>query len=104
MDKKRKRRTSVVWNEFEEIKGTNKVKCIHCKAQLQISGGTTSHFRRHLNGCLRRKISQRSQKVLNFKSGKITTEPSSLAFKYDYEKVRVSIAHFILMHEHPFSI
>ncbi|XP_038719302.1 zinc finger BED domain-containing protein RICESLEEPER 2-like isoform X2 [Tripterygium wilfordii] len=105
IDKKRKRRRSAVWDEFDEVKGTNKMQCKHCKAQLQISGGTTSHFRRHLKGCARRMTNQKSQKILGFRSGKITSETSPhSAFIYDYKKVRDSIAHFILMHEHPFSI
>ncbi|XP_038719307.1 major centromere autoantigen B-like isoform X6 [Tripterygium wilfordii] len=73
IDKKRKRRRSAVWDEFDEVKGTNKMQCKHCKAQLQISGGTTSHFRRHLKGCARRMTNQKSQKILGFRSGKITS-------------------------------
>ncbi|XP_038714748.1 zinc finger BED domain-containing protein RICESLEEPER 2-like isoform X1 [Tripterygium wilfordii] len=105
IDKKIKRRRSAVWDEFDDVKGTNKKQCRHCKAQLQMSGGTTSHFRRHLMGCARRMINQKSQKNLGFRSGKITSETSPIAtFIYDYKKVRDSIAHFILMHEHSFSI
>ncbi|XP_038679978.1 uncharacterized protein LOC119981070 isoform X2 [Tripterygium wilfordii] len=69
IDKKRKRRRSAVWDEFDEVKGTNKMQCKHCKAQLQISGGTTSHFRRHLKGCARRMTNQKSQKISGFRSG-----------------------------------
>ncbi|XP_038719819.1 uncharacterized protein LOC120012466 [Tripterygium wilfordii] len=74
IDKKRKRRRSAVWDEFDEVTGTNKMQCKHCKAQLQISGGTTSHFRRHLKGCARRMTNQKSQKISGFRSGKITRE------------------------------
>ncbi|XP_038714749.1 zinc finger BED domain-containing protein RICESLEEPER 2-like isoform X2 [Tripterygium wilfordii] len=68
IDKKIKRRRSAVWDEFDDVKGTNKKQCRHCKAQLQMSGGTTSHFRRHLMGCARRMINQKSQKNLGFRS------------------------------------
>ncbi|XP_038681498.1 uncharacterized protein LOC119982271 isoform X3 [Tripterygium wilfordii] len=65
---KKRKKTSAVWLEFKDVMGKDGVKraeCIHCKARLVISGGTTTHFKRHLDGCTRKKVNLKSQKMLN---------------------------------------
>ncbi|KAJ7976883.1 Zinc finger BED domain-containing protein [Quillaja saponaria] len=109
-DKKRKKK-SQVWLEFKEIEvgdGTKKAECMHCKQRLKYAG-TTSQLKRHLdNTCTRRKIALRSQRMLNVvpvAPGISKGESSDIStFQYDNAKVRDSIANFILVHEHSFSI
>ncbi|XP_038701864.1 zinc finger BED domain-containing protein RICESLEEPER 4-like [Tripterygium wilfordii] len=105
---KKRKKTSAVWLEFKDVMGKDGVKraeCIHCKARLVISGGTTTHFKRHLDGCTRRKVNLKSQKMLNLIPSPVNKEVGIVSnFQYDQGKMRESIAHFILMHEHPFTI
>lgn len=103
--RKKRKLMSMVWDHFVVIERPNGIKiakCKHCKKELLKKGSTTTQFKRHLNNCTMRKDIPQSQQVLAFgygsESGKISN------FKYDQDKVRESIAHFILMHEHPFSI
>ncbi|XP_038678375.1 zinc finger BED domain-containing protein RICESLEEPER 2-like [Tripterygium wilfordii] len=70
-----------------------------------ISGGTTTHFKRHLDGWTRRKVNLKSHKMLNLIPSPVNKEVGTVSnFQYDQGKMRESIAHFILMHEHPFTI
>ena len=50
--KKKRARTSQIWNEFKETKlsdGFKKAQCIHCKSYLSIiASRSTTHFGRHL--------------------------------------------------------
>uniref|UniRef100_A0A2C9UX67 BED-type domain-containing protein n=1 Tax=Manihot esculenta TaxID=3983 RepID=A0A2C9UX67_MANES len=82
-----------------------KVKCIHCRHQLGVSKiGATTHFLRHLNSFLRRKMNLKGQQQLNITTTITETESvtSVKNFKYDHTKVRGVIAHMILIHELPF--
>ncbi|GAB4857279.1 hypothetical protein Ancab_015187 [Ancistrocladus abbreviatus] len=51
--KKSKKKTSKVWNEFEYVKlkdGKQKLQCIHCKSLLALANnGSTSHILCHLD-------------------------------------------------------
>ncbi|XP_038678772.1 zinc finger BED domain-containing protein RICESLEEPER 2-like [Tripterygium wilfordii] len=79
---KKRKKTSVVWLEFKDVMGKDGVKraeCIHCKARLVISGGTTTHFKRHLDGCTRRKVNLKSQKMLNLIPSPVNKEGISRA-------------------------
>nr|GEV86143.1 hypothetical protein [Tanacetum cinerariifolium] len=76
---KKRKMTSKVWDEFKKIKlpdGRQKAECHHCKSRLYVlASGSTTHLGRHL------------------KDG-----------RFDMMKMRQSMAHCILMHEHPFNI
>ena len=56
-ESKKRQKTSPVWAEFKVVvvpDGSEKSECIHCKAKLSIlASRSTSHFKRHLNACLK---------------------------------------------------
>lgn len=109
--KKKRQKTSDVWKEFNESKlpdGTLRAVCVHCKEKLSYKiGGATSHLKRHLGSCGPRRTFNLKQRTLNFgKSNSDAQIPFLLqpSANYDLEKMREGIAHWVLMHEHPFSI
>ncbi|KAL0907906.1 hypothetical protein M5K25_022359 [Dendrobium thyrsiflorum] len=90
-----------------------KGECVHCKKQILIGvTSATTQFKRHLDRCAARIRALKKQKILHFQptdtensfsqsnqdGGMLTT------FKYDLQKVREMIAHYILINEKPFSI
>ncbi|KAI0488737.1 hypothetical protein KFK09_028576 [Dendrobium nobile] len=107
---KRKKR-SKVWDEFKEVilpTGKKKGECVHCKKQLLIGvTRATTQFKRHLDRCAARIRAIKKQKILHIENsfsqssqdgGMLTT------FKYNHQKVREIIAHYILINEKSFSI
>ncbi|KAH7681478.1 Tam3-transposase (Ac family) protein [Dioscorea alata] len=113
-NEKKRAKTSTVWMEFKEITladGSKKGECVHCKRRLAISASkSTTQFKRHLSTCLKRKIYQNQQQRISFKpieagsSSGIGMSPALTNGKFDMVKMREGAAHWILMHEHPFSI
>ncbi|OMO51644.1 putative Zinc finger, BED-type [Corchorus olitorius] len=110
---KKRAKTSNVWSEFKDVSLSNGVEvgeCVHCKKQLKKNKSkSTSQFKRHLESCVRRKIFQNQQKKITFQpkdvgDGDIQLQPALTNGKFDMAKVREAAAHWILMHEHPFSI
>ena len=117
---KKRKKTFMVWNEINEVVmkvGTKKAKCIYCKARMSLNPlATTSHLKRHLYSCTKRKIEVNRQKTLNYQPNGSNVEvdlvgapllaPSIGGFigKYDQYKVREAVSHWVLMHEHRFSI
>ncbi|KAK8505096.1 hypothetical protein V6N12_037973 [Hibiscus sabdariffa] len=109
---------SVVWKEFGEPERVGnskvwKVPCVYCKALLTISkGGPTTHLKRHSDKCVQRKVHiQQQQKLINLLPSDSTAGSPSSRFvsalhdgKFDLLKMREGIAHWIVMHEHAFSI
>ncbi|XP_031272706.1 zinc finger BED domain-containing protein RICESLEEPER 2-like [Pistacia vera] len=96
--------------EFKEVvlpNGTKKVECIHCKVKLCINATeSTTQFNRHLNWCFRRKASMRQQHISFPSIGNDvpTTILPTLSGKFDMLKMRELIAHWVLMHERPFTV
>lgn len=86
-----------------------KTKCKHWHQVLSASG-TTSHLKRHLESCLKKKLNQRQQNMLNFLPSNLNAGDPSFKFVSalhdgnDMIVMREGIAHWILMHEHAFSI
>ncbi|XP_031266691.1 zinc finger BED domain-containing protein RICESLEEPER 2-like [Pistacia vera] len=83
--RKKRPKTSAVWNEFKEVvlpDGSTKGECIHCKAKLAITETkSTTQFARHLKSCLKQ-----------------------IDAKFDMNKMRELAANWVLMHEHPFTV
>lgn len=111
---KKRTKTSKVWNDFVEIdlpNGSKKVQCIHCnqKLALQASKSTTS-YSRHLKSCTQFQNTIAKQSKLNYQpvdSGiDIQCESISVIHdgKFDMIRMREGAAHWVMMHEHPFSI
>ena len=103
------------WSEFERVQknGVTKMKCNHCGSLLAYNkGGTTTTLNRHLeNHCPKRKLAMKKQGLLNFQpddsnvsSSEPGLAPAIVNGKYDHMRMRECIAHWILMHEHSFSI
>ena len=65
-EKKKRKRTSKVWDEFKEVvlpDGSKKAECVHCKSILSLNKtGATTQFTRHLGTCTRRLIALKGQK------------------------------------------
>ncbi|KAK1362411.1 hypothetical protein POM88_046885 [Heracleum sosnowskyi] len=107
--RKRKKKTSKVWEEFEEVTlkdGTKKLNCKYCNAKLsQSKDGSTSHLIRHMKGCGIRlaPISGSTQKVLSFPVLEVDGNVGNVNyFKYDKEKIRDLLVKMFCVHEYPF--
>ncbi|WOK98797.1 zinc finger BED domain-containing protein RICESLEEPER 2-like [Canna indica] len=105
-EKRKRKKTSGVWNEFTIIKlsnGTEKVQCNHCHVKLQKSAtGTTTQYKRQLDNCSRRKYSAKGQLNLSVQPSK-SGSASVQTWKYDQAKMREFISHMVLVHELPFA-
>ena len=107
----KRNKTSEAWDDFDEVEenGLNYAICKHCKKKLSRGKSKqTSSMWRHRNRCSARKASIRKaeqQTKLNFQPAddSFPTLPP-LSGKFDMEKVREAAAHWVLMHEHPFTI
>ncbi|XP_012828566.1 PREDICTED: zinc finger BED domain-containing protein RICESLEEPER 2-like [Erythranthe guttata] len=104
---------SPIWAEFTEIKddnGVTKVCCNHCKKLFTRNKTTsTNQFHRHLQSCRvfqKEKAAQDKGKFSQTQIGFLPTTVELSSFpalrdgKFDME----AVAHWIMMHEHPFSI
>ncbi|XP_019155896.1 PREDICTED: zinc finger BED domain-containing protein RICESLEEPER 1-like [Ipomoea nil] len=111
---KKRKKTSPVWNDFEEIElanGTKKAVCLYCKEKYSTGGkgASTSHLKRHSEICLQRKLHisrENKQTTIQFRppsecGGNPFIVPNA---KYSNEKMREIIASGIMVHERPFSI
>ncbi|XP_057791041.1 zinc finger BED domain-containing protein RICESLEEPER 2-like [Salvia miltiorrhiza] len=106
---KKRQKTSKVWLEFNVIDAVNKAECKHCKSRLSIlKSKSTTHLSRHLACCLKRKLNQKQQQKISLEPiNENSVSMASIALtdgKFDMRKMREAIAHWILMHEHPFTI
>ncbi|XP_075664493.1 zinc finger BED domain-containing protein RICESLEEPER 1-like [Castanea sativa] len=106
-EQKKRKRTSVIWNDFNEIilpDGTKKVQCIHCLKRLAFSNNGATQYHRHLKGCLSRKLADKKQKQLAVNKGGVESEVAIANFKYDHAKIKEKASHMILVHEYPFNM
>ena len=105
-------KTSQVWDDFEEIEenGTFYATCVHCRKKLSRGKSKqTSSMLRHRISCSARKVHLRmvaQQTKLNFQPADeiFSTLPALHTGKFDMEAMREAAAHWVLMHEHPFTI
>nr|GEZ78057.1 putative zinc finger, BED-type [Tanacetum cinerariifolium] len=84
--------------------------CHHCKSRrLVLASGSTTYFGRHLKGYTKRAIFQKQQQRITLQ----VVDPDSMSQvvthalidgRFDTMKMRESMAHWILMHKHPFTI
>ncbi|KAK6146207.1 hypothetical protein DH2020_020076 [Rehmannia glutinosa] len=66
--------------------------------------GTTTQYRRHLNGCIKRSLNIKGQQNLCLVPSTRRSESVSVhSWKYDQAKMREVISHMIMVHELPFS-
>lgn len=108
--RKKRKKTSKVWEEFVQIElpnGVKKLQCVHCKMKLFVQKtGVTTHMDRHLkNACTVRALKLKNQSMLNLQPQDSKMEaPIWFSGKYDHAKQREATAHWVLMHEKPFNI
>lgn len=111
--KKKRQKTSVVWNDFDEVdipKVGRKTICKYCKDKFATGGkgASTSHLWRHTTSCLQRKLHMNStmkQSTIPFKSSTSSINPFLVpGVRYSNEKMREIIATTIMIHENPFNI
>ncbi|KAI3850257.1 hypothetical protein MKX03_021172 [Papaver bracteatum] len=104
-----RKRTSKVWNEFEQIFEDGVVvngKCNHCPAILCArSEYGTSSLRKHLASCFpyqrtQKKVDQMFLKASELEDGDV----AAFNFKFIPEVTRDLIARIIILHEFPFSM
>ncbi|KAK4259767.1 hypothetical protein QN277_006065 [Acacia crassicarpa] len=110
---KKRRKTSKVWKDFEEVQladGVKKAVCLYCKEKLATGGrgASTSHLKRHSAGCLECRLfvsRQNKQTTLQFSPSESGINPFIVpGTKYSNEKMREILATAIMVHERPFSM
>jgi hypothetical protein len=106
--RKPRRKTSTMWNHFEQVEvcGVKKKnQCKWYKSKFTISKSSyTSTFGRHLESCLKYVGSKKKQKVLSVEGNESGGVDIISNFQFDESKVRELLAHMILYHEYPFRI
>ena len=106
-DKKRRKLTSPVWNDFTKYKdsaGNVKALCKHCKKSfVGDSNSGTSHLAGHLKRCTAKIYKDRGQKTIaTMKNLDGTTKVES--FKFDQHKSKMDLARMIIKHNYAFNI
>ncbi|KAK4441860.1 Zinc finger BED domain-containing protein RICESLEEPER 1 [Sesamum alatum] len=99
---------------MKDADGVIKISCIHCKRMYSKSKtAATTQLHRHLQSCanyLKAKADKSKDGLLQTQLGFVSSNvdpsacPSLFVGKFDMEKMKESVAHWIMMHEHPFSI
>ncbi|KAK4412504.1 hypothetical protein Salat_2897500 [Sesamum alatum] len=115
--KPKRKQKSAVWEDFIEVNdadGVMKISCVHCKRMYSKTKTTpTTQLHRHLQSCpkyLKAKADKAKDGLLQTQLGLMTSsmDPSSCptlySGKFDMEQMKESLAHWIMMPEHPFSI
>ena len=109
--KKKRKKTSKVWEDFVEIEKNGEIKamCKWCHADFSIrgSGASTSHLKRHIDErCnVKKKSIEARQSTIPFKPINPGVNPfMEQGGRYSNEKMREVIATAIMIHEYPFSI
>ncbi|XP_058750244.1 zinc finger BED domain-containing protein RICESLEEPER 2-like [Vicia villosa] len=110
--KRKRKKTSPVWNDFDEVEiegGVKKAVCRYCKYQFATGGlgSSTSHLKRHSQICMQRKLhmtKEAKQTVIRFQPSNQGNPFMSPGDRYTNEKMREIVATAIMVHEHPFSV
>ncbi|XP_015962323.1 zinc finger BED domain-containing protein DAYSLEEPER-like [Arachis duranensis] len=115
--KNKRKKTFFVWQHFKEVKSSNGVvknQCVNCKRKYAITySKATSQLNRHLKNNYPgyRKMVLAKQKKLNFPQSDSAGHPNFIGHmlvtpgrKYDHARQREETAHWLMMHEHSFSI
>ncbi|WJZ90361.1 hypothetical protein VitviT2T_009509 [Vitis vinifera] len=103
---KRRKLTSVVWNDFDKIieDGQDYAICKHCKGKLKAdSKNGTKHLHVHIDRCMKRRNVDIRQQFLAIERkghGKVQIG----GFTFDQEISREKLARAIILHEYPLSI
>ncbi|RVW95282.1 Zinc finger BED domain-containing protein RICESLEEPER 2 [Vitis vinifera] len=103
---KRRKLTSVVWNDFDKIieDGQDYAICKHCKGKLKAdSKNGTKHLHVHIDRCMKqRNVDIRQQLLAVERKGHGKVQIGG--FTFDQEISREKLARAIILHEYPLSI
>ncbi|RZC16582.1 hypothetical protein D0Y65_009742 [Glycine soja] len=110
--KKKRKKTSSVWKDFDEVEivGAGKKEiCKYWKVRLSIGGprDNTSHLRRHSEKCNERRLhvaKEKNQFVIPFKPYNPSNPFLIPGVKYSNERMREIIATNVIVHEYLFGI
>src|ERR1044072_907149 len=110
--KRKRKKTSAVWNDFDEVeiaRGVKKAICKYCKDHFATGGqgSSTSHLKRHSENCTQRRLhmaKEKKQTVIPFQPSNSGNPFMSPGDRYMHEKMREIIATAIMVHELPFSV
>jgi hypothetical protein len=108
---RKRKKTSKIWEDFDEVevrKGVWKGVCKHCKSQFTTGkpGASTSHMRRHLDGCIKKKLhdtTEKGQPTIPFQPSNGGNPFIVPGARYNNEKMREIMATAIMVHEDPFN-
>lgn len=108
-EKKKRKKKSKVWEDFIIVtlpNGKKMLECMHCKEKLSVmKSGTTSHLGCNLANCLKKKLAEKGQSMLNFQPVQSEVEAPILSSgKYDHGKQREVVAHWILTQQRVFNV
>ncbi|KAI8572967.1 hypothetical protein RHMOL_Rhmol01G0242400 [Rhododendron molle] len=107
--KKKRKKTSAVWKDFQEVTlsdGTKKYQCKFCKDHFAFqASGCTTYLHRHIEKCMQCRLKigvpEKRQKTLSFEADG-SESGNLMTFTYDHAKVRETTSQMILYHEYPF--
>ncbi|MBA0876049.1 hypothetical protein Goshw_007186 [Gossypium schwendimanii] len=100
-----RKKTSIVWQELAVVKladGTKRVQCNHCNIKLSKNkDGTTTQYKRHLDGCVKHRLSLKGQDNLFLppQTPRSNSASGIQTWKYDQAKIREVVSHMIIVHE-----
>jgi hypothetical protein len=106
-EKKERRKTSAVWNDFDnvEVNGVKKSQCKWCKKLFAVSSSSsTSTLSRHLIACIPFIASNKKQKTLTIDPNVVGDVSTVSNFSFKPDKVRELAAQMVLYHEYPFNM
>ncbi|KAI3506416.1 hypothetical protein L1887_28774 [Cichorium endivia] len=105
--KRKRKKTSMVWDHFHPIKltdGTDGSECLHCGEQVKkLKNGTTTPMLRHVIDCDILNKAKKGQSKLNVSRGKLDYSTVIQTWKFDNTRMREVISHMIMIHELPFN-
>ncbi|KAH1121661.1 hypothetical protein J1N35_004821 [Gossypium stocksii] len=107
--RRNRKKTSIVWQELTIVKladRTKKVQCNHCKIKLaKNKDGTTTQYKRHLNGFVKCQASLKGQDSLFLPPQALRSNSASgiQTWKSGQEKIREVVSHMIMVYELPFA-
>ncbi|WKA01669.1 hypothetical protein VitviT2T_019939 [Vitis vinifera] len=102
---KRRKLTSVVWNDFDKIieDGQDYAICKHCKGKLKVdTKNGTKHLHVHIDRCMKRRNVDWQQLLAVERKGHGKVQIGG--FTFDKEISREKLARAIILHEYPLSI
>ncbi|KAH1061081.1 hypothetical protein GYH30_004536 [Glycine max] len=111
-EKRKRKKTSVVWNDFDEMEISPEVKkavCRYCKSKFATggNGSSTTHLKRHSKICIQKKAkttAKSRQPTIPFQPSNSNNLFMIPGVRYSNKKMREIIATAIMVHEYPFSV